>query len=143
MFRRWLIRGLALTLLTLCVVAWVGSYWLMVCAGHWGEREVLIQVEWGRIGLSCSNADRPSNWGVIHYPAASNVWLLSDTRVRFHWLGFTLRYDFRGFGGTVPMWFSTLLGFLLFCLVWRKTRAKPAGGAFPVELVAQSGVKQA
>ena len=27
MIRRWLIRSLPLTLLTFCIVAWVGSYW--------------------------------------------------------------------------------------------------------------------
>jgi hypothetical protein len=27
MLRRWLIRGICIALLTLCVTAWVGSYW--------------------------------------------------------------------------------------------------------------------
>ena len=138
MIRRWLIRALALALLTLCVVAWVGSYWRDVLVYFYWKNTIVIDVDinWGRVrgtleptGGSVPHA--PWGWDTIR---ASN-WHVRDSFVDYKCLGFAWTYKSQ-FGYTqamVPLWFPTLLAASLLWFVWRKTPAKPeTQRGFPV-----------
>lgn len=141
MIRRWVNRGLVLALLTLCVEAWVGSgvyewhvrFDWFGCGMNWGT----VYVSIGRLDMR----DLPPWDGFRVYPELAPP----STRAGGDFLGFgfhrfsSIRSDVRRF--TVPFWFLTASSALLLVLVWRKPRAMPVGGAFPVE-PARAGEKQ-
>ena len=141
MFRRWIIRGLALTLLTLCVVAWVGSYWRVVGISYnEATRSQSLFGAKGKARLLVSLPDGAMRRWRFYYNANA----YSDhENARYHFMGFAFdRAGGQALGGLpgwpiwavwVPLYFPTLLSALLLWFVWRKTRAKPIGGAFPVE----------
>jgi hypothetical protein len=146
MFRRWLIRSLALTLLTLCVVAWAGSFF-QVIGGHYtggnGNGARPNHTEYFRI-----------NSGSLLFEHRSPSKIEDDG---WHWYHFapdhkdvTTYYeimDYRIFGfayqpesdvifysrALIPLWFPTLLSALLLWLVWRKTKPKPKPMGFPID----------
>ena len=136
MMRRWLIRALALALLTLGVVAWVGSYY------YW-PRIAFADKSWdriffvsGRLGLG---HDRPSvepfiGWHFDCPPKVVNdLWPDADATSTWHGFGFSWFYRQHNWYITFPLWFPTLLSTLLLWFVWRKTKAKYNGRGFPVE----------
>ena len=139
MIRRWFIRGLALTLLALCVVAWVGSYWrgayLMHDGRGWQQRAILAR---GGIGLGILRVSGPfhSQWlrGTMAIEPDFG-WGLDKDDV-FGWTGFHFVYRWADKTIVIPLWFPTLLSALLLWFVWRKTRAKQTGRAFPVQVPA-------
>ena len=137
MFGRWLIRGVALALLLLCVAGWVGSYvygvgfsrversyWECLCL--WGgkvvaERSPALSINW---------ADRP--WG-FWGRGYEREFTSSTYGSRF--LGFTVFAPGNRWVIEVPFWFPTVLGALGLVWVWRKTRPRAEGRGFPVEVV--------
>ena len=148
MFRRWLIRGLALTLLTLCVVAWVGSYWRQVgLKADSADKVRLIFFNYGSLAI------RSMDWGAIRAKRG-----LPPNDEPLHFVTFVADADAKvragssiagfaygtmgplwvggaavGWEAYVPLYFPTLLSALLLWLVWRKTKTKYSGKAFPVE----------
>ena len=146
MIRRWLIRGLALTLLTLCGVAWVGSYWRFAEWFHFdGHYLTKLDLTSGRAEILGGNAAYPKIWAwqVRPYYADERTPItlfINLYRPRYHFLGFIWDGDFKTpsyhhmWVLFIPLWFPTFLCLLLLWFVWRKTRAKPVGGAFPVEV---------
>jgi hypothetical protein len=148
MFRRWFIRSLALTLLTLCVVAWVGSYWARVWrVGITFEHCDYFLLENGSTLIDVAKRVAPVDYLLAgwHLEKAYPV----DMQMNYEHFDFRLA-GFAVIPSTVhadnlavffPLWFPTLLSALLVVFAWRKTRAKPVGGAFPVE-PAKSGEKQ-
>ena len=139
MIGRWLIRGLALTLLTLCVVVWVGSHWQAVWVYAPAENHVrYLRVEDGTLSYTETDGRGFGQWELLHGPAAG-LEIAQDVyrRTMYHFAGFA----YHRAAGTnphwyvyIPMWFPTLLGTLLFWFVWRKTRTRFTGKAFPVAL---------
>lgn len=133
MIRRWLIRSLALLLLTLCVVAWVGSYWHAIEIDHDDETSISLIMGKGRAAFFLAYpSDKPPSWHpgwrLPTYPIDVINWS-GDSDV----IGFRFHHSRRGWSLMIPLYFPTLLSAFLLWLVWRKTRAKPIGGAFPVE----------
>jgi hypothetical protein len=142
MIRRWLIRSLCLALLTLCVTAWVGSYWEQICvkcysASHAFDAEVLcgamilgdeFHPEWHNARTWWWNI------GAANREVSQNQF----RETKYHALGFGLKpspadpYVY----AMIPLWFPTLLSALFLCFVWRKTRHKPPSRGFPVETTA-------
>jgi hypothetical protein len=137
MFRRWFIRSLALALLTLCVTAWVGSYWRLIEMERWDRHRIICQGQWGEICLYCEDKRRTAPLEVTWRCYSSEPLLIQAIygSTPHHFAGFA----FERFSGNywhvfIPLWFPTLVSALLLWFVWRKTRAKVVGGAFPVEL---------
>ena len=150
MKKRWLIRGLALLLLTLCVGAWVGSYWRAALAVHL-ERDtpsVLVVADDGWIYCARKRV------GYSGAPRWEMVFFSTQDAAPFGDQGAQTQYRFAGFSINtaagcwemiVPFYFPTFLSALLLWFVWRKTRAKAIGRAFPVEVAVatETGEKQA
>jgi hypothetical protein len=153
MIRRWLIRGLALALLTLCVMAWVGSYFTRV--------SVRLQPHgWHITLLIDSGSARCEVDHVPQYIAREWVWTLRPpdfmliefdySRAKYHIGGFAYRSDsatwLAGFTTNLswiifPVWFPTLLSALALWLVWRKTRPAYNGRGFSVEVAGKEATK--
>lgn len=147
--RRWIIRTLALALLTLCVAAWVGSYFV------WGEVLYVGKTHFwslalgrGRLLLYDDDSPAPSTyqrWSAKYdeYDATRRA---ASQRTYdatpYHLLGFAwhprMPPESQQFE-IIPLWFPMTLyaGFLYF--LWRKTRPKQkhAAKGFPVELAAE------
>jgi hypothetical protein len=159
MLRTWCIRGLALTLLTLCVVTWVGSYWqeakIGKFRGTYNENNYVMSLVYGRVRYAATiyGTSTRSQW----------TWFTSldratrspaDELIRFRWNDFHLfgfvrqlhdeaetlkgrgeHVTLRGSSRliAIPMWFPTFLSAALLWLLWRKTRPKFNGKGFPVE----------
>jgi hypothetical protein len=149
MFRRWIIRSLALAPLTLCMSAWVASYWRSISINYWrNDVEVTnLSVDRGRFMADSSKAfsgyitPGPTPcWSIENRDAGAIEWPFFDASAKFSISGFALWNTGpvpRGIsyhGVSVPAWFPTLLSALLLCLLWRKTRPKHTVKGFPVEV---------
>jgi hypothetical protein len=142
MVRRWLIRGLALTLLTLCVVAWVGSYFQRGAVHlHGGDHIRMLGLECGAIGYVDDDMEIgiPYAWQWFHGPNNFQQFRQVYQHTFYHFIGFA--YDPKKLDLTtiviIPLWFPTVLSALLLWLVWRKTRPAYNGRGFPVEVAAK------
>lgn len=141
-------RGLALALLTLCVVAWGGSYFQMAYVMYGGQNRYWLGIEWGTVGFAISDL-RVSNgweWKHVQVPAYGVHYLGDYERNKYHFAGFAFnpsRGPLRssGWSTLIPLWFPTLLFALLLWLVWRKTRPKYNGRGFPVEAAGKEATK--
>ena len=132
MLRRWLIFGLALMLLTLCLVAWGVSYWRGIYAQHNDKTLLFFTLNSGRVVIG---RESPLGTARVWYFFNREVvsWDAPDKDSKFCWLGFsyTVGFDFSYF--TIPFWFLSLLSLLFLWFAWRKARLKPLGKAFPIE----------
>jgi hypothetical protein len=133
MVGRWIVRGLTVTLLAMCVAAWVGSYWWSagveykpgLCYGVFatGGRIEVVRREpffedpgWHLSGFRTNprhipdlERDATRRWLVANVGGGETYW----------WV-------------TVPMWAPAAVLALGAWVVWRKTRAKSGGQGFPV-----------
>ena len=139
MFRRWLIRSLFMVPILLGLVGWEWS------AGHSGEvwyqhddLRVGGATGWGVLGVGTIDSRsgmfgaEPDGWICKVSPMAEIRFLLPNNSNVI--LGF-------GYGSMpsshqveVPYWFLIVIFSVVLFFVWRKTRPKPQGGAFPVEV---------
>jgi hypothetical protein len=139
MFRRWLIRGLVLALLALCVVALVGSYRHPCAIGRHGIHELWLHIRYGSIVFNeyVEPLAGSIRWECVDVYADHQSERMDYLSREYHFAGFAYEGRNAVTGPflliCIPLWFPTLLCTLLLWFVWRKTRAKPAGGAFPVE----------
>ncbi len=132
MIWRWIIRGLGIALLTLCMTAWVGSYWRDGYVGYRGTKSNQdIMLMGGRI---CFGREKSA-------PMAVTGWYCGSNRRPERWMDWDNRFEYqkeaRYSAIYVPLWFPTLLSAGCLWLVWRKTRPKYSGKDFPVEPAAQ------
>ena len=150
MKKHWLIRNIFIGLLALCAVFWAGSYWRATEISHdgvLGTAGESLRMSDGRISIDKyyivddPSATQPkwtySSESFSPEAARARGWDFYE-RSKYRCLGFSLE---PWSSATIPLWFPTLLFALLLWFVWRKTKAKPVGGAFPVE-PAKAGERQ-
>jgi hypothetical protein len=146
MFRRWLIRGLALTLLTLAVAAWVGSYFQII-GGHYtggnGNGARPNHTEYFRInsGSLFYEHRSPSNiedngWHWYHL-APDHKEIATDYKIMdYRIIGFAYQPESDLVFSTrvlIPLWFPALLSTLILWFVLRRTKPKHKAMGFPIE----------
>ena len=134
MKRRWLIRSIFMLPILLCIVGWCWS------AGHggWigyyhGAEFVGCETFWGVVRLGTSGPGPGCCCGVDSAPEI--CFLLPNDPQTF--LGFGYFFISPERHVYVPYWFLILAFSAILFFVWRKTRTKPQGGAFPVEVAAK------
>jgi hypothetical protein len=140
MKKRWIIRGIFIGLLTLCVVAWVGSYRGVVGvkygAGTSHYYHLIVEFGWIRLLHTTTIYPAPAwQWYLVSANRRAVQEVYESVPHRFMGFGF-MWVRSGGPGGWdvfIPMYFPTLVSALLLWFVWRKTRAMPVGGGFPVE----------
>lgn len=143
MFRRWLIRGLALALLMLGLVAWVGSYARAIVIHDVGRTWIRMSVSAGRMGFRQGDTAiaLSPGWHADVFRSDIDRWMDFDTMAQHHAFGFaTYRnttYKTIDRAMTVPIWFPTLLSALLLWLLWRRTKPIPKAQGFPIEPTAK------
>jgi hypothetical protein len=146
MLRRWIIRGLGIALLTLCVTAWVWSYWWFVEVDYSSgkvSRDFIVMC--GRMRLARQLSGREGwSWDYGRWtsgPMSADQFMSDEYPfMHYHLGGFALSTglmgppDGKGWKVHIPLFFPTLLSAPLLWLVWRKTRPKYSGKGFPVEV---------
>ena len=149
--KRWIIRSFFIGLLLLCVGGWATSY------ASWWDIEYhdnlpttftwAVGSSWGRLWIIRKH-DVYSYFGgylpreLETYMSSVDVPYEIERQFEFlpHYVfGFCFNSDERLHGIAIPYWFPTTLSASLLCWVWRKTRPKAKGGAFPVEVSKPSG----
>jgi len=138
MLRRWLIRVPCLLALAFVVGVWVASYFgALVVASYPGGRICWAGFAQGLVQID-EQWNRPAptdfvRFNFYHHQTAEDLYFDPTT------LGFYLGQE-SGMTDTFalgfPLWLPALLLAGLNWFVWRKTRAKRVGGAFPVEVSA-------
>jgi hypothetical protein len=134
MFRRWLIRGIFLTLLTLCLTAWATSYFRGIAIYHEGKSFHCLAIGNGRIGLLHSlsrTTSRPRLYTVTSTNIA-DFWGELDPSIPPRW-GFSYLRAPDLLYLCAPFWSLFVPFALLTGLAWRLTRRRPTIHAFPVE----------
>jgi hypothetical protein len=146
MVRKWIIRSLAMSLLTLCVVAWVGSWWKWIGFqyGHGDCALFILKVECGTVEVANRNLTYIAafEWGLRPAECEAHQNVLQGCRHRV--FGFASDTDTGAWHDKeffMPFWFPTLLSALLLRVLWRKTRPKYSGKSFPVEPAATEIIK--
>ena len=127
MFRRWIIRSLFLVPLVCVVGLWVTSYWKCLEFSHIGRGIYESRTDWGRVFIFHMEAhSSPVGWHAwIGTPSPNwNFWFEMDSRV-VPTYGHCISV-------WVPLWLPTLLLLGLNWFIWRTTRPKPKGRAFPI-----------
>jgi hypothetical protein len=139
-FRRWLIRGLALTLLALCAAVWVASYWqcaFVLC--HYYTNRITVGCGAGLIYSQVLGGRSPAPFACqwkLERPEPTVIRTTSAGR----------EFGFAGFGYRatpdvapvsrdmkIPLWLPAALCGGLAWVLWRKTRPAYNGKGFPVE----------
>src|ERR1035437_9628380 len=141
MKRRWIIRSFFIGLLLLCVGGWVWSYkygWIFRYSRHNGGS---VRSHWGKIHLTWMDdswAPFPTErWHI--YPAdaaidANYIKYIHNGHYSHHCLGFFITIEADSMFVVIPFWFPTTISAALLWLVWRWTRPRVQGRAFPVEI---------
>jgi hypothetical protein len=141
MKQRWLIRAVSVSLLALCVVAWVVSTitgyeiaqsatWLVIAE----KGNFCFVATTASVHFDFSACKTDGTWLTYYEMLGGREWagFRCGHTVDFHtdigWLGF-------------PFWFPTLLSAVLFWLVWQKTRPKYNVSGFPVEVAEKGATK--
>jgi hypothetical protein len=138
---QWIIRGMGIALLALCVTAWVGSYFKCVSVSYGSKTDRwTLDLVAGESAFSGIRAAVSRGWTVEHgqyYPDQRDRMRAVYKIIPYHALGFAWEPS-RGFGihpsVWIPLWFPSLVFALLLWFVWRKTRLKYSGKGFPVEV---------
>jgi hypothetical protein len=146
MIRRWIIRGLAVALLMMCVVAWGGSYFRWVQVGFVNDGHYWAgNVHYGEMFFDDEMMfNAGPGWYWIHELREADVVMAKalHSAVKSDFLGFAYRSGspFASIGIViVPLWFVTLMAGVVVWVVWRKTRPKFSGKGFPVEVGGREG----
>ena len=140
MLRRWLIRALALTLLTLCVAAWVGSYWQWAGINrHYHGYRVAVNCGAGLIYSQVLDHEPfvMSEWGWGHGVPFPEYIRTTTAGEEYGFAGFGYQFTpgatHDSWDMKVPLWAPVLLAAGLLWLLWRKTRPPYHGKGFPIE----------
>ena len=149
MLRRWIIRSLTLTLVLGVLTAWVASYWVTAILVHYvpmggggiGQNGFLA-ISTGQICFLREGPLLSADWQAGLTSNTDTHWWVPEfldsyfTYSKFRFLGFYFNNGKAQFV-SIPLWFTTILAAGLLWLVWRKTKPKPNGHAFPIEPTAK------
>jgi len=130
--KRWIIRSFFIGLLLLFVGGWILSYKWSWDLSHQGYNFWSVGCVWGTCEINW--------WGHVQFrPSGFKLDNLSPATdylpyYRHHLLGFHLTTELDAIFLAIPFYFPTTICAALLWLAWRKTRPKPEGRAFPVEL---------
>jgi hypothetical protein len=146
MVGRRIIRGLGIALLTLCVAAWVGSYFGFSYVRYVSNTRCWwSSLDGGGLDLiyEYHGTDGPRGW-LAEYGPYPATWLSAKQQrhdsIAYHLLGFAWQPRTGPDGWQymlIPLWFPTTLAAGFLWLAWRKTRPKYNGKGFPVEVDAK------
>lgn len=143
MRRRWIIRSLAVLLLAVCGTAWVSTYceYTETLAYRGKSMSYSMSFCWqGRCALVFGRIDLTGKgWKFEHRSHTRLTFSDSWGDVNHSLLGFRLSYSYPVNGAylvEIPFWFLTVCCAAFLGLVWRETRSKQVGRAFPVETTA-------
>ena len=142
MKKRWILRGMFIALLALCLGAWGVSYWRDCKITYFSDQIYSCSIETGRLSIQRFDIGVRFNHTLSwhSFPPSSSDGYDTSVHTIFHFLGFAVFRMPAGMSVTIPFWFLTLLATLLLWLVWRKTRPKLKGGAFPVVPAAKANL---
>jgi hypothetical protein len=145
MIRRWLIRGLAMAMLALCVAAWVGSYMQSVeVLYEISDQAWRVEVECGWFSFYGTRATNPGIqfpegwiWDVRPCNSAGVKKNYSTSAYRAGGFAYGPQNNpFLGWIGwavMIPLWFPALVSAALLWWMWRRTRRRVPWRGFPVE----------
>jgi hypothetical protein len=138
MARGWLIRSFFVAQCAICALAWIISYVRPVefIVNYPAYKYVFVPFSDGRIAFLHENDVVTSHhgWGLGCRWGSHFEWRQGDQNANFHFLGFSSYSPApREWLYSIPLWFPTFLSSLLLWFIWRKTKPKRLGGAFPVE----------
>ena len=151
MIRRWLIRAPFVAFAMICVGLWAASYWragLLYCM--WEDNAVTAACGSGRAVVHAEgygyDLHPPVRWYMRIRETKYIVWQRFDDAAKYAIFGFSFarggqEFHVHNWFITIPLWFPTFLTGLVLWLIWRKTRRKYNGKAFPVEATAKAEVK--
>ena len=141
MIKRWLFRSFFIGLLVLCVGAWVISRWWTSEFTYLGTSYDGATLADGRIGFGQNHSPSTfrTGWHQDFRPNVRGYWSVSDLSPNLHGLGFSCYHDSGRWDIIIPLWLPTLLLAGLNWFVWRKTKPKPVGRAFPIEPATKPG----
>ena len=139
--KRWLIRSVFMLPLLLCVVGWGWSgsqrTWIDYCP-H--DRVVDCDSLWGVVGVQWGTLTGQPDWWVYGTTETSNAQFWPTYRSVDSFLGFRYFHARTTTRSTTrlqaPLWFLIIVFSAILYVVWRKTRPRGTGRAFPVELTA-------
>ena len=141
--KRWIIRSFFIGLLLLCVGGWLVSFkvgWVVGYNNVHNHNEYEMVVHWGKIRFSFLDGHHavafvPDGWFQDTFPAYPLKGTNADADLYGRkFVGFESGEVGRRQWISIPFWFPTTISAAFLWLVWRKTRPKPKGRAFPVEL---------
>jgi hypothetical protein len=139
MYIRWICRGLCICLLLICTVAWVGSYFEEVYLFHGNHGTLsILGLNGGFLYLYVQPnpmySSSESHW--VHHPPIAGAGYDGYRGSTYHFAGIAYQPTSdptSGWSVDLSMWLVTVGLILVLWFVWRKTRRKITGGAFPVE----------
>jgi len=145
MKRRWIIRSFFIALLGLCVSAWIATFYRTLSAVYNDIPTVSIGSTRGNLWMFYFSMPSPSHshglfLSILPF-GMDRTYYEDDLHhlIGFAWgsLNVMLPPDTPAKVLRIPFWFPTALSAGLLWFVWRKTRPKADGRAFPVELAAK------
>jgi|WetSurMetagenome_2_1015567.scaffolds.fasta_scaffold550491_2 hypothetical protein len=132
MIGRWIMRGLGVTLLTLCVAAWVASYWWTLDAGYSRRAHVWAYFSGGRMNFAHCSSSAGTGW-YCHWGSGSFDWTVFNGFSHVGFAGFQIVHTSDTQWLVFPLWFPTVMSGAVLGLVWWRTRPRREVRGFPVE----------
>ena len=117
---QWIIRGLVIALLCLCITGWVLSYQSSTHIYFYHDNTSF------RIGSSLGEGGQFH----LHISTVLSSMMFNPKT----WLGFGFQKGSGYWYAIIPFWFPTLLSTALLWITWRTTRPKPVERGFPVDV---------
>jgi len=146
-----LLRILAVVFFLSSVAGWAISLNYNLYIVHWGASYFdELSIENGRVLLFREESGLAKGWEVSHQRRLFFWFEGDDLAYRsadVHFAGFAINwtYDYappcQGWFVRIPLWFPTTLSAGLVWLIWRKTRGKYRGQAFPIEEIKSDELK--
>ena len=139
MKRRWIIRSIFMLPILLCIVGWEWSatHSFGMLYSHY-DYFFCCNTYWGCVSATYQRFDLTSQPGAWDFAINStdHHFLWASANFTHQFLGFAYKVEPHLYTLVAPYWFLILVFSGVLWIVWRRTRPKPKGGAFPVEVKA-------